>query len=211
MILNTPSPIQHYDSKPQNRDVKIISLRTIAKNNCADVGNNPTISIDAETDSNARKQCHSHTQIPPHTRKQLLSAIQNITEMNNTNNQNKIDKLEKIVQQQIRRKIAMYRIQDEKMGRVTEDNATPEEIVRLLHESKLTCNYCLCLTKMFAAPRSPDSWTLDRKENHISHTIQNVVVCCLKCNLNKRRRDTEKYRFAKQLLNIERLGHDDLK
>ena len=203
------------ESKSQKRDVKIVSLSTFAKNNCADVENNPSISIsiDAETDSNARKQCHSQTQIPPHTRKQLLSAIQNITEMNNTNNQtkNKMDKLERIVQQQIRRKIAMYRTQDEKMGRVTEDNASPEEVVRLLHKSKLTCNYCLCLTEMFAAPRSPNSWTLDRKENHISHTIQNVVVCCLKCNLNKRRRDTEKYRFAKQLLNIERLGHDDLK
>ena len=157
---------------------------------------------------------------PPHTREQVLAAICSAATATDENNEVAADadadadatgSVERLIWQRIRRKAAGYRAQDEKMGRVADDNATPNEIVRLLHESRLQCSYCQGAVEIFNAPRSPDSWTLDRKENHVAHTSQNVVVCCLKCNLDKRRRDTEKYRFSKQLSTVRRLGHDDCK
>jgi hypothetical protein len=42
-------------------------------------------------------------------------------------------------------------------------------------------------------------WTLDRLDNSIGHHDDNVVICCLKCNLKKRRMDDEKFKFTKQL------------
>lgn len=157
-----------------------------------------------------------------HTREQVLAAIRSAATATATaadgNNEASADaadantgSVERLIWQRVRRKAAGYRSQDEKMGRVAEDNATPDEIVRLLHESRLQCSYCQRAVEMFDAPRSPDGWTLDRKENHVAHTPQNVVVCCLRCNLDKRRRDTEKYRFSKQLSTVRRLGHDDCK
>ena len=143
---------------------------------------------------------------PPHTCEQVLAAIDEALRPPATDDGTP---LESLIRQRVRRKAAGYRSQDEKMGRVADDNATPDEVLGLLRQSRLACSYCQRAVEMFGAPRSPDGWTLDRKENHVAHTLQNVVVCCLKCNLNKRRRDTEKYRFAKQLSSVRRLGHHD--
>ena len=43
-------------------------------------------------------------------------------------------------------------------------------------------------------------WTLDRINNDIGHYGDNVVIGCLACNLQKRRRGDEAFRFTKQLI-----------
>ena len=43
-------------------------------------------------------------------------------------------------------------------------------------------------------------WTLDRINNDIGHYGDNVVIGCLACNLQKRRRGDEAFKFAKQLI-----------
>ena len=35
--------------------------------------------------------------------------------------------------------------------------------------------------------------------NRKEHTKENTVISCLKCNLQKRRRDDKKFRFTKQM------------
>ena len=42
-------------------------------------------------------------------------------------------------------------------------------------------------------------WTLDRLDNSIAHTTDNVVISCLNCNLKKGRKNEEDFTFTKQL------------
>ena len=75
-----------------------------------------------------------------------------------------------------------------------------EEIVEKLLVSRLLCNYCRGKVKiLFEEVRDNSQWTLDRIDNNIGHSKENTVICCLKCNLERRRLDAEKFRFTKQL------------
>ena len=47
--------------------------------------------------------------------------------------------------------------------------------------------------------REPFQWTLDRIDNSLSHTNENTCVSCLKCNLQRRVMDADKFTFTKQL------------
>ena len=47
--------------------------------------------------------------------------------------------------------------------------------------------------------REHTQWSLDRIDNSIGHFTDNVVCSCLECNLKKRTRNAEKFRFTKQM------------
>ena len=42
-------------------------------------------------------------------------------------------------------------------------------------------------------------WTLDRIDNDQGHTYDNVVIACLECNLQRRRTNSDKFLFTKQM------------
>ena len=42
-------------------------------------------------------------------------------------------------------------------------------------------------------------WTLDRINNNLEHSNKNTVVACLKCNLDRRRKNFHAYTFTKNL------------
>lgn len=42
-------------------------------------------------------------------------------------------------------------------------------------------------------------WTLDRINNNLDHSDKNTVVACLKCNLDRRRKNFHAYTFTKNL------------
>lgn len=92
-------------------------------------------------------------------------------------------------EQHIKNKVASYRRQDVKMNRPVDENVTPFDVARKLRECDMCCFYCGA--KM--STNQQTQWTLDRKENHIAHTDANTVVACLRCNLKKRRQDTQRF------------------
>ena len=47
--------------------------------------------------------------------------------------------------------------------------------------------------------RDLDQWTLDCIDNDINHSQENVVVFCLRCNLQRRCQNKDKFLFTKQL------------
>ena len=105
------------------------------------------------------------------------------------------------VKKEIQTKIGSYSQQDKKRNFFDPQKIINlEQCIEKLVLSKLTCYYCReTMLLMYKDKREPSQWTLDRLNNDIGHHNDNVVACCLKCNLKKRRMDDEKFKFTKQL------------
>ena len=107
------------------------------------------------------------------------------------------------ISKSIKKKISSYRQQDIKRGILDTNNfINYTECINLLCNNNngiLKCNYCLCSTKLvYNTKRDMVQWTLDRLDNDVGHNNNNVVICCLGCNLKKRRLDDGKFKFERQ-------------
>ncbi len=102
---------------------------------------------------------------------------------------------------EIEKKRQGYKAQDIKRDIYDADClVTSEEIVEKLVESRLVCKYCSGDVKViFTTVRDPQQWTLDRIDNDLCHSRDNTVISCLKCNLQRRRTDADKFAFTKGL------------
>lgn len=102
----------------------------------------------------------------------------------------------------LKKRLNSYKQQDVKKNRFNKEKfITFETLIELLLISKLRCHYCkkkCCL--FYKNVREKSMWTLDRINNDIGHYGDNVVIGCLACNLQKRRRGDEAFKFAKQLI-----------
>ena len=107
----------------------------------------------------------------------------------------------KYVDKEINRKLNGYKNQDVKKE-VYDINyfIKKEELIEKLVVSKLKCYYCKKNCKlMYDNVREKMQWTLDRIDNDQGHNKDNVVICCLDCNLKKRTMNDEKFKFTKQM------------
>ena len=114
---------------------------------------------------------------------------------------NKTFKNEKIIINSLKRKLNGYKSQDVKKNRFDENKFIKyDELLEKLVISKLLCRYCRCKCCLISKKkRDLNQWTLDRIDNNVGHFTQNVVMSCLNCNLQKRRRCDEHFKFAKQM------------
>jgi len=104
-----------------------------------------------------------------------------------------------IVKRELKSKWLGYKQQDKDRFDL-ERLITEEELMEKLVGSKLKCYYCKKdVLLLFEKVRENLQWTLDRIDNDIGHEYENVVIACLKCNLQRRRMDDEKFKFTKQL------------
>ena len=75
-----------------------------------------------------------------------------------------------------------------------------EDVLEKLVGSQLTCCYCSKpIFILYKNVREPLQWTLDRLDNTLGHTKANTCISCLKCNLQRRLTDVEKFTFTKKL------------
>ena len=102
---------------------------------------------------------------------------------------------------EIKLKLNSYKNQDIKKNIYNQDKLiTIEEIIEKLVISKLSCYYCKKIVKiLFVKVRDDYQWTLDRIDNSICHNNNNTVICCLKCNLERRIQNSNNFKFTKQL------------
>lgn len=143
------------------------------------------------------------------TQKKIFKKIITPIHLLNMNPQIALNKLylniafegDKDAKKNILGKLSSYGTQDKKKKRYN-----PEKIIiydtllEKMVESKMKCCYCCQSLRLFyAAMRDPSQWTLDRINNMEGHNTDNVVIACLKCNLERRRRDDKKFLFAKQM------------
>jgi hypothetical protein len=77
---------------------------------------------------------------------------------------------------------------------------THDEVVELLVASKLKCYYCRgpCYIH-YAESFCQEQWTLERLSNDQGHNRANVVISCLKCNLNRGTKSSDKFKMGKQI------------
>ena len=105
------------------------------------------------------------------------------------------------IRRELLKKLSSYRAQDSKKNRLNSNTfITYDELVEKLVVSKLKCHYCKTdMVILYKNKRESKQWTLDRVDNSIGHSSQNTVISCLACNLQKRRRDDNKFKFTKQM------------
>tara|TARA_B100002051_G_C16213532_1_gene382272 strand:- start:36 stop:518 length:483 start_codon:yes stop_codon:yes gene_type:complete len=123
--------------------------------------------------------------------KDQLSLLNN-TYMNNTNNK---------LTSSIKKKIQGYKQQDSKWQERSECNIISfDDTLEKLVCSKLKCYYCSKEIKLiYNMSREPMQWTLDRINNDIGHTCDNTVIACMRCNLQRRRKGADIFKFTKSL------------
>jgi hypothetical protein len=109
----------------------------------------------------------------------------------------------KFILSELKAKINSYKQQDIKKDYHEDVNLiTLDNVIHKLVSCKLKCYYCNKNMKVFFEKvRDEDQWTLDRLNNYDEHSNENTIVCCLKCNLQRRRKNSDKFLFTKQLEN----------
>ena len=104
------------------------------------------------------------------------------------------------VKKEVERKLYGYKNQDVKKKKLSDKLISYEECLEKLVISKLKCYYCKtdCLLT-YENVREQSQWTLDRIDNTIGHNTDNVVICCLECNLERKNKSQDKYMFDMNL------------
>tara|TARA_X000000368_G_scaffold250514_1_gene197897 strand:+ start:5364 stop:5900 length:537 start_codon:yes stop_codon:yes gene_type:complete len=152
---------------------------------------------------------------PPKIREKIINLPNDISNniIQNINNHhyqlNLINKLyleqpfpeNKFLINELKSKISSYKQQDIKKTIHEKDNIISiDDVIEKLVSSKLKCYYCnKKIFIFFDKVRDSDQWTLDRLNNLDEHTSQNTIIACLKCNIERRRKNSEKFKFTKQL------------
>lgn len=108
---------------------------------------------------------------------------------------------QKYFSQALKNKLDCYKQQDIKKKYDDYNNfITLENIIEKLVTSEMLCFYCNVKTLiLFKNSRESCQWTLDRINNYDEHSNSNTIICCLKCNLQRRRKNSAKFKFSKQL------------
>ena len=110
------------------------------------------------------------------------------------------------IMKHINTKVSSYQMQDKiKKRTISENFIKNKDIIHMLKNCELTCHYCRQpVFIIYKNQEEMGQWTLDRIDNSIAHTKENVVISCLKCNLKKGRKNEEDFVFTKQLSIIKK-------
>lgn len=111
------------------------------------------------------------------------------------------DEKSKLLKSELLKKINSYKNQDLSKNLYNSNTIVSlSEVIEKLVSSKLKCHYCLKNVLLFYKNvRDEYQWTLDRIDNDKDHSNDNTIIACLKCNLQRRRRDKDIFLFSKQL------------
>jgi hypothetical protein len=105
------------------------------------------------------------------------------------------------LQSHIKEKIRNYKSQDIRKKRFcAEKFITFEFIKSLLSFHNIRCHYCqMQLRLCYNDCRDMIQWTIERIDNLHGHNIDNVVISCLHCNLNRNSLTSSNFLKTKRL------------
>ena len=74
------------------------------------------------------------------------------------------------------------------------------QVRELLVKSNMICYYCMENVFIeYNENNRKKQWTLDRIDNSKNHHVENCIISCLQCNLQRHIKDSDKFKFTKQL------------
>jgi hypothetical protein len=134
------------------------------------------------------------------------NQIESIQEIHNNHNFLEKNKKYKHYLREIGKKLNNYKNQDGfKYKNNVEHLISQEEIFEKLANSNLKCYYCnQDVYVLYNSFREMNQWTLDRIDNNLGHFKNNVVICCLQCNLERKTKNMESFYFTKNLFLIKK-------
>lgn len=129
---------------------------------------------------------------------------------NNTDQIQLVSGDNELIVNEINSKLTAYKQQDILKNRLDETLFIDYSHTKsLLLNNHMTCYYCRDhVYVLYKRSRDMSQWSLDRIDNSYGHNVDNVVISCLKCNLERKSRDATKFRDGKQMV-IVRKDHDD--
>lgn len=142
---------------------------------------------------------------------QLKRWIENVEipkKWNEYNNNEKVEIMKegklfvKEINMEINRKISSYHQQDKKKKRFInhQNYITNQHVINKYIQQNGLCMYCkLEMKLLYEYCYDEMQWTIDRINNIESHHTENCVLCCLHCNLQKRRRCAIKFSEGKYI------------
>lgn len=81
-----------------------------------------------------------------------------------------------------------------------------DQTIEKLMLSKLKCFYCKEKCELlYKNTLAKKQWTLDRLNNEYGHNYDNVVICCLECNIKKGEMDSDRFKQGKEIKIIRKL------
>lgn len=111
----------------------------------------------------------------------------------------------KYISDSIKSKISSYTQQDKKRKIYDNNTILYSEILELINKEKCCCKYCSNIVLLYYKYKlDKKQWTLDRIDNDTPHTKENVVLCCLKCNLERKNMKQENFIYNKNLKIIKK-------
>ena len=112
------------------------------------------------------------------------------------------------IERELKKKLNSYKTQDKRKKRFNiKLFISLFSLIEKVVISKLKCHYCKNdVVILYNHERYPKQWTLDRINNDLPHNTDNVVIACLKCNLERRTRDDKKFLFSKQMKIIKKIS-----
>ena len=107
----------------------------------------------------------------------------------------------RLIIKELTTKISGYKRQDMEKDVFKKDLfVSLEDVIDKLLCSKLKCFYCKRQCELlYKNVYSKQQWTLDRIDNDVGHSVDNVVISCLECNLKKGTMDSERFKYGKQI------------
>jgi hypothetical protein len=114
--------------------------------------------------------------------------------------------MEKLMLQEIKKKISGYKQQDIHKKLFNENEfLTIETIIEKMLECELKCYYCSKeMHVLYDIQRESSQWSVDRIDNDLGHNNTNFYVACLDCNIRRRRRSDAKYLLTKQMIIVKK-------
>jgi hypothetical protein len=112
-----------------------------------------------------------------------------------------------LTKREISNKITGYKNQD-KQNNILDLNyiISLVDVIEKLMACKLKCFYCRENCELlYKNTFSKKQWTLDRIDNNYGHNHDNVVICCLECNVKRGDMDSERFKRGKEIKIVRKL------
>jgi hypothetical protein len=112
-----------------------------------------------------------------------------------------------LAKREISKKITGYKSQDIQKELLDLNGLISlDQTIEKLMISKLKCFYCKENCELlYKNTLAKKQWTLDRINNDYGHNHDNVVICCLECNIKKGEMDSDRFKQGKDIKIIRKL------